>query len=175
LLPLLLLIVVAVTVLEKYRLKEFVSLVDSVRKGDLRTFNESVEEYQDRFIRYVYTDYLSNMLTLHRSITLTLYSLSLDPFHYRQGTYLLLEKCKTVCYRNLIKRIHSILDKPQIPLQTIAKTFAWLKINMDLDEIECILASLIYTGFIRGYLAHTRRILVLSKRDPFPVSAVIAK
>lgn len=46
---------------------------------------------------------------------------------------------------------------------------------MDLDEIECILANLIYQGLIRGYLSHAKRTLVLSKRDPFPVSAVISK
>jgi nuclear mRNA export protein PCID2/THP1 len=68
-----------------------------------------------------------------------------------------------------------ILGKFQISLSTIANTFQWLKLPMDLDEIECILATLIYAGFIRGYLAHTKRVLVLSKRDPFPTAAVIVK
>ena len=93
---------------------------------------------------------------------------------HRQGTYLLLEKCKTVCFRNLFKRIHYVLERPQIPLGHIAHALAWLGTPMDLDEIECILANLIYRGYVRGYLSHTKRILVLSKRDPFPVSAVIA-
>lgn len=96
------------------------------------------------------------------------------PCEHRQGTYLLLEKCKTVCYRNLFKRIHLVLEKPQIPLAYVSHTFQWLGMPMDLDEIECILANLIYRGFVRGYLSHTKRVLVLSKRDPFPVAAVIA-
>eukprot|EP00980_Cylindrotheca_fusiformis_P010719 scaffold2402_cov109-Cylindrotheca_fusiformis.AAC.1 len=93
----------------------------------------------------------------------------------RQGTYLLLEKCKTVCYRNLFKRIHMILQKHQISLNHVANAFKWLGLQIDLDEVECILANLIYRGYVRGYLSHSKRVLVLSKRDPFPTAAVIAK
>lgn len=88
---------------------------------------------------------------------------------------MLLEKCKTVCYRNLFKRIHYILEKHQILLEDVASAFKWLGMPIDLDEVECILANLIYRGYIRGYLSHSKRVLVLSKRDPFPVSTVIAK
>ena len=91
-----------------------------------------------------------------------------------QGTYLLLEKCKTVCYRNLFKRVHLILDKHQISLSYVASVFKWLAMPIDLDEVECILANLIYRGYIRGYLSHTKRVLVLSKRDPFPLLSIVA-
>jgi hypothetical protein len=96
-------------------------------------------------------------------------------YFFSQGTYLLLEKCKTVCYRNLFKRVHLILEKHQISLMYVAKAFKWLGLPIDLDEVECILANLIYRGFVRGYLSHSKRVLVLSKRDPFPTAAVIAK
>jgi len=129
-------------VLEKYSLHEYVPIVDGIRKGDLRKFNDALLQFQHLFIT--------------------------------QGTYLLLEKCKTVCYRNLFKRIHLVLEKPQIPLNYVAHVFKWLGMSIDLDEVECILANLIYRNYVRGYLSHTKRILVLSKRDPFPVTAVIA-
>mmetsp|Transcript_42940 Transcript_42940/g.103912 ORF Transcript_42940/g.103912 Transcript_42940/m.103912 type:complete len:133 (-) Transcript_42940:66-464(-) len=129
--------------LEKYGLEEFKPLVDGLQKGDLRTFQDGLVKYQDRFIR--------------------------------QGTYLLLEKCKTVCYRNLFKRVHNILDKHQISLNLVARAFKWLGLPIDLDEVECILANLIFRGYVRGYLSHTKRVLVLSKKDPFPESAIIAK
>ena len=93
----------------------------------------------------------------------------------RRGTYLLLEKCKTVCYRNLFKRVYKIMSRPQLPLEEVAKSFKWLGMTIDLDEVECILANLIYRGFVRGYISHSKRILVLSKKDPFPVAAIIAK
>lgn len=47
----LLLFLVLLEVLAKYGLVEFVSIVDSIRKGDLRTFNNALVEYQHRFIR----------------------------------------------------------------------------------------------------------------------------
>lgn len=91
----------------------------------------------------------------------------------RRGTYLLLEKCKSVCYRNLFKRIHLVTEKYQIPLENMIKAIKWLGIDMDLDEVECVLANLIFKGAIRGYISHSKRILVLSKKDPFPKAAVV--
>jgi PCI domain len=79
-----------------------------------------------------------------------------------------------ICYRNLFKRMHLIFDnKSQIPLASFLKALSYLEMSTDYDEIECILANLIYRGYIRGYIAHTKRILVLSKRDPFPLSAIV--
>jgi len=127
--------------LEKYGLEEFKPIVKGIRKGDLRTFQDGLIQFQDNFIR--------------------------------QGTYLLLEKCKTVCYRNLLKRVHKIIGNHQMPLNDITNAYKWLGMPIDLDEIECILANLIYQGYIRGYLSHGKRILVVSKRDPFPTSVVI--
>jgi nuclear mRNA export protein PCID2/THP1 len=92
----------------------------------------------------------------------------------RRGIYLLLEKTKTVCYRNLFKRVYLVLEQPNLSLVDVARAFKWQGLPMDLDEIECILANLIFRGYVRGYLSHTKRILVLSKSNPFPTSAVIA-
>jgi len=93
----------------------------------------------------------------------------------RRGTYLLLEKCKMICYRNLFKRVYKIVGTEQINLDCIAASFKWLGMPIDLDEVECILANLIYKQYIRGYLSHAKRVLVLSKKDPFPSSKVIKK
>uniref|UniRef100_A0A6U3NR12 PCI domain-containing protein n=1 Tax=Ditylum brightwellii TaxID=49249 RepID=A0A6U3NR12_9STRA len=129
--------------LQKYSLHEFIPLVHGIRTGDLRTFNDGLQKYQDLFIR--------------------------------RGTYLLLEKCKTVCYRNLFKRVSVVTQRAQLPLNQVATSFKWLGMSIDLDEVECILANLIFRGYVRGYISHSKRILVLSKKDPFPVSAVVAR
>lgn len=81
-----------------------------------------------------------------------------------------------ICYRNLFKRVYKIVGKEQIKLEYIAKSFKWLGMPIDLDdldEVECILANLIFKQYIRGYLSHEKRVLVLSKKDPFPTSKVI--
>lgn len=95
---------------------------------------------------------------------------------FQQGSYLLLEKSKTICYRNLYKRVYKAMnERPQLSLDRIAHVFKWLGMNSDLDEIECILANLIFRGYVRGYISHSKRILVLSKNNPFPTSAFICK
>ena len=43
-----------------------------------------------------------------------------------------------------------------------------MQIEMDLDEIECVIANLIYKGFIKGYLSHQMRVLVVSATKAFP-------
>lgn len=92
----------------------------------------------------------------------------------RQGTYLLLERCKTLCYRNLLKRIQCAIDnKPHIPTEKVMQAFAWLEDPVGLDEAECIIANMISTGLVRGYIHHGRRLIVLSKRDPFPKTALM--
>ena len=92
----------------------------------------------------------------------------------KRGIFLLLEKCKFIAYRNLFKRCWIIGEKSsQMSLENLRKAFEFCGKTADLDEIECLLANLIYKGYIRGYLSHTKRILVLSKRDPFPISAII--
>ena len=55
----------------------------------------------------------------------------------RRGTYLLLEKCKMICYRNLFKRIWKIVGTEQIKLDYIAASFKWLGMPIDLDEMDC--------------------------------------
>ena len=92
-------------------------------------------------------------------------------FFIRAGTFLLLEKCKVLCYRNLFKRVYLITQKTQLPLGALTTTFKWLNVDVDDDEIECILANLIFKGYVRGYISHAKRVLVLSKKEPFPASA----
>ncbi|AET39685.1 uncharacterized protein Ecym_4664 [Eremothecium cymbalariae DBVPG len=37
-----------------------------------------------------------------------------------------------------------------------------------LDRTECLIANLINKGFVKGYLSHGNRVLVVSKTEPFP-------
>lgn len=40
--------------------------------------------------------------------------------------------------------------------------------DIDIDEVECILSSLIFKKYIHGYLSHNLGVMVLSKVNPFP-------
>ena len=91
----------------------------------------------------------------------------------RTGTFLLLEKVKILVYRNLFKKIYLVQNKStQLKLHLFQKAFAWLGCPTDMDEVECILATLIFKGLLKGYISHQKQTLVLSKKDPFPAAAV---
>jgi len=46
------------------------------------------------------------------------------------------------------------------------------KSRVDMDEVECLLAQLIYKNLLKGYIARERGIVVLSKNGAFPGTGV---
>jgi nuclear mRNA export protein PCID2/THP1 len=91
----------------------------------------------------------------------------------RIGVYLVLEQAKIIAYRCLAKRIYSITVSTRLNLASFEAAMQWMGEDVDLDEIECILANLIFQGKIKGYLSHQKRYLIVSKGEPFPSSAII--
>ncbi|CAM8938831.1 unnamed protein product [Rhodiola kirilowii] len=117
-------------------------VVLALRRGDLRLLRQALQEHEDRFLR--------------------------------SGVYLVLEKLELQVYQRLIKKIYIIQKQKdpvkahQIKLEAIVKALKWLDMDMDIDEVECITANLIYKNLIKGYFAHKSKVAVLSKQDPFP-------
>ncbi|KAJ0798405.1 putative proteasome component (PCI) domain, winged helix-like DNA-binding domain superfamily [Helianthus annuus] len=113
-----------------------------MRRGDLRLLRHALEQHEDRFLR--------------------------------SGVYLVLEKLELQVYQRLVKKIYIIQKQKdpskahQIKLEMIVKALKWLQMEMDLDEVECIMSILIYKNLVKGYFAHKSKVAVLSKQDPFP-------
>lgn len=42
------------------------------------------------------------------------------------------------------------------------------KEKMALDEAECVTATMIFQGYVRGYISHEKRMVVLAAKDTFP-------
>ncbi|CAL0330308.1 unnamed protein product [Lupinus luteus] len=128
--------------LEKYNLLEYSNIVQALRRGDLRLLRCALQDHEDRFLR--------------------------------SGVYLVLEKLELQVYQRLVKKIHIIQKQRdpskahQVKLEVIVKALKWLEIDMDVDEVECIMAILIYKNLVKGYFAHKSKVVVLSKQDPFP-------
>jgi hypothetical protein len=40
--------------------------------------------------------------------------------------------------------------------------------ELSMDELECMLANLIGSSLIKGYISHEQQILVITKLDAFP-------
>lgn len=68
----------------------------------------------------------------------------------------------------IIQKQKDPIKAHQLKLEVIVKALKWLEISMDLDEVECIVAILIYKNLVKGYFAHKSKVVVLSKQDPFP-------
>jgi len=72
-----------------------------------------------------------------------------------------------------------ITEKHRLPLDAVVKqAIKWLEIDMDLDEVEFVLANFMFrsratTYYVRGYISHSERILVLSKKELFPMGGVV--
>lgn len=130
------------SLLEKYNLVEYGDIVLAMRRGDLRLLRHALEEHEDRFLR--------------------------------SGVYLVLEKLELQVYQRLVKKIYIIQKQKdpskahQIKLEVIVKTLKWLEMDVDLDEVECIMSILIYKNLVKGYFAHKSKVAVLSKQDAFP-------
>jgi hypothetical protein len=102
----------------------------------------------------------------------------------RWGLYLILLKLRLIAYRNLFKKVQAVLKaqfggSPETARRVFQVKFSVFQTalsvrqpadqpELSLDEVECIIANLIVKGYIKGYIAHGQKVVVLSKTNPFP-------
>ena len=130
-------------ILEYYKIDHldlYKSIISSYKAGDVKIFNKTVEELEDRFI------------TL--------------------GTFLIFEKLKCFVMRNFVRRIHKRYGNHIIPLSLFHKILidVFDYNEMNLEELELYLLSVIYKGLINGYIHHQDKVFVFAKNkiNPFP-------
>ncbi len=47
------------------------------------------------------------------------------------------------------------------------------EVALDMDEVECVAANLIFRKYIKGYISHSHKVLVIAKNDPFPLLSTV--
>lgn len=130
------------TALQKYHLEEYADIVEAMRTGCVSKLDTSLEAQQWHFIR--------------------------------AGTYLVLEKLKQAVLRRLLKRVvllhaqRSPDRANQLPLAQMQLALKWQGVAVEMKEVECLVGNLIYRGYVKGYLSHTKKMLVLSRLNAFP-------
>ncbi|KAF5902619.1 PCI domain-containing protein 2, partial [Clarias magur] len=68
-----------------------------------------------------------------------------ETFFIRCGIFLILEKLKIITYRNLFKKVYHLLKTHQLPLDAFLVALKMMQVEeVDIDEVQCILANLIY-------------------------------
>ncbi|RLV91685.1 Protein CSN12 [Spathaspora sp. JA1] len=103
--------------------------------------------------------------------------------------YVLIESLRQYCQLSLVRKtvgmIKEIKNDHIISLSAFQLAFEYsqyheqdFSINFDfakdhsynttIAEVECILANLIASGKVKGYISHAQRCIVLSKSNPFP-------
>uniref|UniRef100_A0A7S0LNH2 PCI domain-containing protein n=1 Tax=Coccolithus braarudii TaxID=221442 RepID=A0A7S0LNH2_9EUKA len=133
--------------LEKYHLSYYAPICRAVHLGDVSTFEAELAKLQQALIRH--------------------------------GSYLLVERSKLITYRNFFQRVHALTEAAagtqttRLDIAKFRQCLASTGVEMDCDEIECVLANLIYSGYIKGYLSHQHGKIVVSKGNAFPPVASV--
>lgn len=128
-----------------------------LQKYDLTQFSEVVNAVTE-----------GNLLRLNEALAAN------EDFFIKNGIYLVLERLKIITYRNLFKKVYLLLKTHQIPIDAFLVAVKLMKIeDVDLDEVQCIVANLIYEGKIKGYISFQHQKLVVSKQNAFPPLATL--
>lgn len=123
-------------------LQQYDPIVAAMRNGDVKLFDDAMSTQQFLFIQ--------------------------------EGTYLLLEKLRHAVYRRLLRKVHAVHavlepeKRTQVPLAQFQAALAIQGVVMSLDEVECVTANLIFKRYVKAYISHDRKIIVLAKKEPFP-------
>ncbi|ORX97839.1 hypothetical protein K493DRAFT_215274, partial [Basidiobolus meristosporus CBS 931.73] len=92
----------------------------------------------------------------------------------QKGVYSTIERTRAIVIRTLFKKVFLLTDKnTRIPFQVLQTALVFVGMELELAEVECILANMIFKGYIKGYMSHDKGFLVLSKDDAFPKFSTI--
>ncbi|KAF7543831.1 hypothetical protein G7Z17_g10433 [Cylindrodendrum hubeiense] len=134
------------------RLQElFLPLATCIKSGNLRAFDLALQKGEDEFVK--------------------------------RRIYLTLERGRDIALRNLLRKVFLAggFDEPKedggAPVRRtrvpVAEFRAAISMGsggdlIDPDEVECLMANMIYKDLMKGYIARERGIVVLSKKGAFP-------
>lgn len=97
-------------------------------------------------------------------------------FLWRYGIYLIIERLRPIALRNLFKKVAKCANSHLVDLEMILNAVRMVQPgDIKIEEVHCMLSNLIYEGRIKGYLSIGHQKLVLSKTNPFPSFAELAK
>ncbi|KAL2023483.1 hypothetical protein VTK56DRAFT_2479 [Thermocarpiscus australiensis] len=133
--------------------KLLLPLCRCIKKGELHAFDLALQEGEDEFVK--------------------------------RRIYLTLERGRDIALRNLLRKVllvHGFEETAQgekpvrrsrIPVADFAAAISLgSQEKIDNDEVECLLANMIYKGLMKGYISRQHGMVVLSKSGAFPGTGV---
>ncbi|KAF2668826.1 hypothetical protein BT63DRAFT_471951 [Microthyrium microscopicum] len=112
-----------------------------------------------------------------------------EPYFVKRRIYLTLERARDIALRNLLRKVfvtggyepllegQTEADRKRRTRIPITEFVAAVRLSskasnsgetIDRDEVECLLANMMYKDLMKGYIHRERGIVVLSKNQPFP-------
>jgi hypothetical protein len=61
-----------------------------------------------------------------------------------RGTFLTIEKARSMVIRTLCRRVYSIMNTTRISMETFKQALEFAGLEVDMEEVECMLAVLIF-------------------------------
>lgn len=95
----------------------------------------------------------------------------------RRRIYLTLERARDIALRNLFRKVFLVGEKKtRVPVETVRRAMGFalagaeggLRREVEAEEVECLLAGMIYKGLVKGYISREKGIVVLSNKEAFP-------
>ena len=86
----------------------------------------------------------------------------------QQGILLVMESLKMLVFRNLFKKVFSILGETQAKMQSFQKALAGIGANLSIFEVECIFNSLIEKNWVKGQINSPLKLIIFRENNPFP-------
>ncbi|KAK4193501.1 putative COP9 signalosome complex subunit 12 [Podospora australis] len=133
--------------------KLFLPLCRCIKKGELHAFDVALQEGEDEFVK--------------------------------RRIYLTLERGRDIALRNLLRKVFIAggfvtakegelpVRRTRIPVSEFAAAITLgSQEKVDNDEVECLLANMIYKGLMKGYISRDHGMVVLSKSGAFPGTGV---
>lgn len=132
------------------RLKALFQRISShIKTGNLGAFDAALEENEDEYVK--------------------------------RRIYLTLERSRDIALRNLFRRVFVINGKKtRVPVEEFRRAMGFAVAGKDggtrkevePEEVECLLAGMIYKGLMKGYISREKSMVVLSNKEAFPGTGV---
>ncbi|KAI5843883.1 hypothetical protein DFP73DRAFT_527139 [Morchella snyderi] len=91
----------------------------------------------------------------------------------KRRIFLTLERGREIAMRNLFRKVYLYCDKStRIPVRTFQAAMGSGMVEVEGEEVECLIAGLIYKGLVKGYISREKQMVVLSGTMAFPGTGV---
>ncbi|KAI0347512.1 hypothetical protein BDW22DRAFT_1322461 [Trametopsis cervina] len=88
---------------------------------------------------------------------------------------LTVERARELSIRALFRRVWVVSDKStRMPISLFHSALKVSGQDVPVEEAECLVANMIYRGFMRGYISHEKQMVVLAATNTFPRLADMA-